>query len=91
MRVDVSKLFVMPEPDIAIVPNVPSMTPFNETPIGIHLRDEIAQKEGELLALIEPSKSDAITMMPDYSSLPMDLSILDKPQITYSDIDLDDI
>ena len=48
---DVSKLFVAPELDIAIVPNVPSMTPFNETPIGIHLRDEIAQKEGELLAL----------------------------------------
>ena len=45
-----------------------------------------------MLALREISKSDATTMMPnDYSSLPMDLSILDKPQIAYSEIDLDGI
>ena len=44
-----------------------------------------------MLALRELWESDATTMMPDYSSLPVDLSILDKPQITYSDIDLDDI
>jgi hypothetical protein len=91
VRADVSKFIVRDELDIGIVPDVPPMTPFDETPIGIHLRDEIAQKEGELLALRELSKSDATTMVPDHSSLPMDLSILDKPQIAYSEIDLDDI
>jgi hypothetical protein len=91
VRADVSKFIVRDELDIGIVPDVPPMTPFDETPIGIHLRDEIAQKEGELLALRELSKSDATTMMPDYSSLPVDLSILDKSQIAYSKIDLDDI
>ena len=44
-----------------------------------------------MLALQEISKSDATTMVPDYSSIPVDLSILDKPQIAYSEIDLDDI
>jgi hypothetical protein len=91
VRVDVSKLFVVLELDIGIFPDVPSMTPFDETPIGIRLKDEIAQKEGELHALQEISKSDATTMVPDHSSLPMDLSILDKPQIAYLEIDLSDI
>ena len=30
-------------------------------------------------------------MVPGYSSIPVDLTILDKPQIAYSKIDLDDI
>ena len=72
VRVDVSKLFVRHELDIGIVPDVPPMTPFDETPIGIHLRDEIAQKEGELLALREISKSGATTVVDDHSSLPVD-------------------
>ena len=56
VRVDVSKLTVKDELDIGIVPDVPRMAPFDDTPIGICLRDEIAQKEGELLALREISK-----------------------------------
>ena len=52
---------------------------------------EIAQNEGKLLALKELSESDATTMMPDISSIHVDFSILDKPQIAYSEIDLEDI
>ena len=91
VRADVSKIIVIDELDIGIVLDVPPITPFDKTPTGIRLRDEIAEKEGELLALRELWESDATTMMPDISSIHVDFSILDKPQITYSDIDLDDI
>jgi hypothetical protein len=53
VRADVSKFIVRDELDIGIVPDVPPITTFEETPIGIHLMYEIAQKEGELLALRE--------------------------------------
>lgn len=42
VRTDVSMLFVRDELDIGTVPDMPPMTSFDKTPIGIHLRDEIA-------------------------------------------------
>ena len=44
VRADVSKIIVIDELDIGIVLDVPLMTPFDETPIDIRLRKEIAKR-----------------------------------------------
>ena len=64
------------------------MTPFEETPLGVHIRFELALKEFELHAFQEKMNNG---MLNNDTLIPADFSILDKPQITYTAIDLDDI
>ena len=74
--------------DIGFNPEVPVMTPFEETPFGIHLGEELALKEFKLCALQEKMNTG---MLNNDACIPVDLSILEKPSITYSSIDIDDI
>ena len=74
--------------DIGFILEVPAMIPFEETPAGIHLRSELALKELELCALQEKMNN---WLLNNDTFIHVDLSILDKPSITYTAIDLDDI